>query len=179
MTFTAEHRKKALETRRHNSEQRRLLKQTQVTGTATTSFRTDSEPRTPDVIKLSGPLPDPKSFPVVFEAHKFDWMGAPLDVAVDCLAGMKRNYDRAAQIVLQRQSRVPRVWTCWTQKNKQQAGRTVVAQCRNQIPDGKWVFKDDGAKDSEGRLSPEVCCSQLCFTSYMQRPRGVSALSRH
>jgi hypothetical protein len=175
VTFTAADRAKALETRKHNAEQRRLLKQNQVTGVTTTSSRVEAR----EPVKFSGPLPDPESFPVIIEAQKFPWYDAPLDEAVECLNAMKRNYDRAAQIVLQRQSRQPRVWSCWTQKHKQLAGRTAVAQCRGQIPDGKWVFKDDGAKDAEGKLDPQVCCSQICFTAYQQRPRNISALSRH
>jgi hypothetical protein len=92
---------------------------------------------------------------------------------------MKREYDRAASVVLSRQSRIPKVWTCWTQDHKQLAGRTAIAQCKGQIPDGKWVFIDNGAKDEEGNISPIVCCSQICFTVYQQRPRNIAALSRH
>lgn len=181
MAFTAEQRQKALDTRKRNKEQRELVKQNEFAGTATTAIAVGEESTEENSIKFSQAAieGDPEKFPIVIDGHKFDWMNSTIGEAVDCLSIMKQQYDRAASIVLSRQSKVPTVWKCWTQNNKQLSSKTAIAQCKGSIPDGKWVFKDDGAKDEEGNIAPIVCCSQMCFMGYTQRPRNLSALSRH
>ena len=185
MTFTAEQRKKALDTRLRNAENRRLLKQNQATGIATTTVKVGES----STLTIVEEAPMQEAVNVIHDAvvarnaavtsQALGWNDLPLSEAIDKLSNMKREYDRAASVVLSRQSRIPKVWTCWTQDHKQLAGRTAIAQCKGQIPDGKWVFIDNGAKDEEGNISPIVCCSQICFTVYQQRPRNIAALSRH
>jgi hypothetical protein len=97
---------------------------------------------------------------------EFNWNTAPLPEAQRRLAEIKEIYDRAAQVVLSRQSRLPVTYRCWVQFHKPEVPASVVRQCRNEIPDGKWVFRDDGCLDSKGR--PSVCCSIQCYTVYGQ-----------
>lgn len=168
MAFTAEARKKAIEVRRHNAEQRRLKKQVQEAGTATTEIAVSEIPKREEVHVHSIAVPETDN----------GWYGIPLKEALEKLSEMKREYDRASQIILQRQSQLPVVWTCWTQSHKELVTKTVLNQCKKQIQDGRWVSKDDGAKDDNGKISPAVCCSMLCSMAYLQRPRKVAALSR-
>lgn len=111
----------------------------------------------------------------------FDWERAPLQKAMDRLADFKREYEAAAQVVLRRQQSCPAMWTCWTKTHKDLAPRMTKGQCRGSIPDGKWVFKDDGVfEDRDGiRVqAPVVCCSQLCYTAYVSN-KPINSLSRH
>ena len=100
------------------------------------------------------------------QAAEFDWQSSPLPEAERRLADIKSIYDRAASVVLQRQSRLPVEWRCWSQTHKSQVPKSSLALCRGAIPDGKWVFKNDGDLDSKGH--PAVCCSQQCYTVYWQ-----------
>jgi hypothetical protein len=159
-------RKKAAETRKFNAEQKRLKKQNQAAGTATTEIAVGKEP--------SKPVPI-----IAVPSNGHTWQDMPLDQAIEKYADMKRELDRAGQVILARQSREPVIWTCWVQSHKDIVTRTVLAQCKKNIPDGKWVSKDDGAKDEKGNISPAVTCSMMCATAYLQRPRKVAALSRH
>jgi hypothetical protein len=114
--------------------------------------------------------------------HDIDWEHSPLARALACLSDFKRAYESASQIVLRRQTTAPRMLTCWAQLHKSKVAKSVVAQCRGQIPDGKWVFRDDGAfiiKDGVRVSEPAVCCSMLCYTHGYQLARTVSGLSRH
>lgn len=160
MAFTSAARAKALASRKRNAEQRRLKKQNQTTGIATTEISVETQSidisvaATPPVVIL-----DPPASP---------WESLPLGDAINKLADLKREYDRAAQILMQRQSRETRIWLCWTAKHKDIVARATLAQCKVRIVDGKWVHKDDGARDEKGALSPEVCCSMLCYQSYQE-----------
>lgn len=176
MAFTAEQRQKAIDTRKRNKEQRELVKQNEVAGTATTSIAVEGAP-IQEALNVVHDAIVSKSVAVTSQA--LGWNELPLSEAIDKLSNMKREYDRAASIVLSRQSRVPQILTCWTQSNKQTAGKTTVAQCKGNIPEGKSVFIDNGAKDAEGNISPAHCCSMICYMAYQQRPKDISALSRH
>lgn len=110
-----------------------------------------------------------------------DWERCPLNRALEALANFKREYEAAAQIVLRRQQTSPAIWTCWTRTHKELAPKMTRGQCRGSIPDGKWVFKDDGVfedRDGVRVQAPVVCCSQLCYTAYVSN-KPVNSLSRH
>lgn len=111
---------------------------------------------------------------------EFDWVNSDFKLATQRLADMRREYDRCASIMLNRQREVaPVIWPCWTQSHKDIVPKRALAECRKQVPDGKWVFKDDGYRDPETKMpAPIVCCSQLCYTAY-QQSRPVGGLSRH
>lgn len=100
---------------------------------------------------------------------EFDWHESPLPEAQRRLAELKIIYDKAAVIVQTRQQKLPVSYHCWThvhQKDLMDRFAEVVRQCKNEIPDGKWVFRNDGDVDSSGR--PSVCCSQKCYLVYWQ-----------
>lgn len=97
---------------------------------------------------------------------EFDWNTSPLPEVQSRLADLKAIYERALTIVVQRQSKLPIQWKCWTQAHKRQVPKSVVALCRGDIVDGRWLFKNDGDRDAQG--NPIVVCSQLCFTVYSQ-----------
>ena len=110
-----------------------------------------------------------------------------LDEALVRLNNMKREYDRASQIVLQRQSVTPQTLVCWTWENKddktKQISKITVAQCKHIIPDaGRAAFTNNGHKDRPGDPNEKIrtiyCCSMACFTAYQQN-RPIAALSRH
>jgi len=110
-----------------------------------------------------------------------DFETAPLGEAIAALSELKKTYDRAAETVLRRQTVAPKVWTCFTEKHKHEAPRSIVLQCARKILDGKWVFRDDGCfrvEDGVKIPDPAVCCSQLCFRFYQEKKTMV-ALSRH
>jgi hypothetical protein len=114
--------------------------------------------------------------------HDVNWEKAPLARALALLSDFKRAYESAAQIVLRRQSVAPQMLTCWTQLHKSKVARSVLAQCKGEIPDGKWVFRDDGAfviKDGVKVSEPAVCCSMLCYINGYQKARVPAGLSRH
>lgn len=162
MAFDEAARAKALETRKRNALDRKLKAQNAVTGTATTELSVTAEPEKSF---------DPASFRSAKEGvflEVFSWNDSPLGEAINRLSDLKREYDMAAQIIMQRQSREPVVYTCWSQGHKDSVARAALAQCKVTIRDGKWASRDDGAKDDEGKVSPAVCCSMLCYQSYSE-----------
>ena len=108
------------------------------------------------------------SAPATFrkESKDFDWNTSPLPEAQSRLADLKAIYERALTIVVQRQSKVPVQWKCWSQSHKKDVPKSVLAQCRGDIVDGRWLFKNDGEVDDSGNAT--VVCSQLCYTIYSQ-----------
>ena len=101
---------------------------------------------------------------------EFDWKTAPLDVAKKRLADLKRIYDHALQVVSLRQIAQAVIWHCWSQSHKKDGlvPDSVLAQCHDLIPDGRWVFRDDGALTKDGSRCSIVCCSQLCYKVYVE-----------
>lgn len=120
---------------------------------------------------------DPLIHPV---AGGFDWNAAPLPEAMTKLADMKREYDRAAAIVMRRQT-VPRpTWTCWSQLHKELVPKSVMSICRRGGDDGKWAFRDDGVFEIRDGLripNPAFCCNSFCYAVY-QKSQPLAALSR-
>lgn len=139
--------------------------------------RVKAKSLTPESLqKIAEEKPAPPAKKV--NGREFDWQESPLSEALVRLNDLKRQYEQASRIVLQRQSRAPMAWKCWSQSHKSRVPKSVLAQCRADVADGKWVFKDDGAHDEHGHVQSIVCCSQLCFTVYQQN-RPVGGLSRH
>lgn len=99
----------------------------------------------------------------------FDWSTSPLPEAQKRLSDLKASYEKALAIVSARQQKLPPTYHCWTWLNKidlQSKFAEVIAQCKRQIPDGRWVFRNDGDVGPDGR--PAVCCSQKCYLVYWQ-----------
>lgn len=101
-------------------------------------------------------------------AAAFDWRTAPLSEAQRRLADLKRIYDHAVQVVSSRQDKRAVSYRCWTQTHKKEVPQSVIDQCKNNIADGRWVFRDDGAIDKDGSRYSIVCCSMLCHKVYQQ-----------
>ncbi len=197
--FTAAERAKAVATRLKNAADRKLKAQVQATGTATTEG-TASNSQPPqhligaDLATEEGARKMRKAqnedaarhaqvekevLANITRTMPFDWHESPLQQAVERLNDLKREYDRAAQIVLSRQSRVPVIYKCWSQEHKELVPRNALAQCRHTLPDiGKAVFIDNGYKDKDGNIRTICCCSMLCYMAY-QQSKPLAALSRH
>jgi hypothetical protein len=127
-----------------------------------------SSPRPIEQVKPSAP-------------NGFDWEGAPLEAATAKLADMRREYDRAATIVLKRQSASKPQWICWTQLHKDIVPVSVLRLCRKTGDEGRWAFRDDGVfKMVDGLRVPDpaFCCNTYCFEVY-QKAKPMAALSRH
>jgi hypothetical protein len=109
-------------------------------------------------------------------SNAFDWKTSPLAEVQRRLAELKIIYDRAVSIVASRQAPVAVEWRCWSQsqrKAKNPGGSPVIpasvmAQCHDKIADGRWLFRDDGARGRDGERVSIVCCSQLCFKVYQE-----------
>lgn len=87
-----------------------------------------------------------------------------------------------ARSVLNRRQQIETVMhKCWSALHHEDTtivAKSVYAQCRKNIPDGKWLFRDDSPKDHEtGLCSPVMVCSMACYMSYMAQ-RTVMGLSR-
>jgi hypothetical protein len=111
----------------------------------------------------------------------FDWEKAPLDQITNKLADMKREYDKAATIVMRRQSTRKPTWTCWTQLHKDIVPLSVQKLCRKTGEDGKWASRDDGRFREENGLripDPVFCCNAYCHEMY-QKSKPMASLSRH
>ena len=123
----------------------------------------------------------------------YDWTNSPLDDALVHLNDLKREYDRASQVILSRTSRLPRIWTCFSTLHKDDRitimdngreesvpliPRSTLAQCRGTVPDGQWKFRADDYRNPEtGKLESIVCCGSLCIAAYMSN-RPVGGLGR-
>lgn len=117
----------------------------------------------------------------------FDFATAPLAEAQRRLRDLEDITARARQAINLRLALVPKKWRCWSQSHLKDGvvPKSVLAQCRGEVQDGRWVHKDDGAKDGDGNISPIVCCSQKCTLMYQDwstrrraSERGVSGLPR-
>jgi hypothetical protein len=110
----------------------------------------------------------------------FTWENSPLPLVMEKLADFKREYDRVAQIVMKRQAQPAKI-VCWTQEHKNDIPANfraqAVKQCKKIIPDGRWVFRDDGVftvKDGVRVPTPAVCCSPDCYRAYQARESRVA-----
>jgi hypothetical protein len=111
----------------------------------------------------------------------YDWNSAPLDQATAKLSDLRKEYDKAAAIVLRRQSVSKPQWICWTQSHKDIVPMSVQKLCRKSGDDGKWAFRDDGVFETIEGLRvprPAFCCNTYCFEAY-QKSKPLSSLSRH
>jgi len=169
MKMTPEHRAKIAAGREAYWAKRKLQKQNSVApALATTEIMVGKK------AKPNGHHPVVSSETIPSE---FDWNTSPIPVILDRLNEMKREYERVSQIVLQRTSRVPVTYVCWSQEHKSVVPKSVMAQCKGNIKDGSWCYRDDGYRDEKGQIKPAVVCSQLCYTVFMQNRKPV-ALSR-
>lgn len=179
--FTKEDRARGRATRLRNLEQKRLKEQQEIVATATTELSMDRDASVPMPPALRERREQARQLQAVY-----DWWEAPLKDAVEKLNNMKRDYDRAAQIVLQRQSQQPQApLTCWVWENRMRPDmpKTAVAGCKRSIADAsKAAFRNDGFKDKPGDPNEKIrsiyCCSMVCFQAYQQL-RPVGGLSRH
>ena len=100
------------------------------------------------------------------------WKDLPFQDALDKLVSLEREVTHARTIISTRSLSLPKVWTCWTAQNrKAQANLPGMSaaynQCKKNVPDGKWVMKDDCVINKEsGLVEPVVVCSQICYTLY-------------
>ena len=183
--FTPEMREKAIATRKRNAELRAKGELPPLT-----RKRKHAPPSPPPSPRGNG-----HAHPPVARADSlaYDWTNSPLDDALVHLNDLKREYDRASQVILSRTSRLPRIWTCFSTLHKDDRvtimdngreksvpliPRPTLAQCRGTVPDGQWKFRADDYRNPEtGKLESIVCCGSLCISAYMSN-RPVGGLSR-
>ncbi len=181
--FTKADRAKARATRIHNYEQHRLKAQQALVATATTELSMDKMQS--NLNQAANAIVD-RTTAQQTTVTLFDWWAVPLPQALERLNNLKREYDRAAQIVLQRQSQLPpEPLHCWVWDNRERPDmpKTAVAQCKRTIADrAKAAFCNDGFKDRPGDPTEKIrsiyCCGMVCFQAY-QSLRPVGGLSRH
>ena len=100
------------------------------------------------------------------------WKDLPFQDALDRLVRLEKEVLHARTIISTRSLSLPKVWTCWTALNRKSQANfpgmsSAYSQCKKNIPDGKWVFKDDCVVNKEtGLVDPVVICSQFCYTLY-------------
>lgn len=131
----------------------------------------------PDAIVIVNPVtPAPK-----INGLPFDWSHAPVQQAIERLGDLKREYDAAAAVVLQRSSLNRPQWTCWTQGHKDLVPASIRALCKKSGDDGRWASRDDGNFREENGIrvpDPVICCNASCHEMY-QRSKQAGGLSRH
>jgi hypothetical protein len=104
------------------------------------------------------------------------WRTAPLDELMQEFSALTKDYEEIRGILVSRQAQ-PKMLKCWSVLNKDKVSVQTLADCAKNIPDGRWVFKDDGYRNSQGMIESQYCCSQRCYMAYTQnKPRA--ALSR-
>ena len=100
------------------------------------------------------------------------WRDLPFNDALDRLVKLEKEVAHARTIISTRSMSLPHVWTCWTALNRKAQTNlpgmsAAYNQCKKNIPDGKWVMKDDCVINKEtGLVEPVVVCSQICYTLY-------------
>lgn len=111
---------------------------------------------------------------------EYDWSHAPIEQAKSRLAKMEIEISKARNAMNTRISKEPKVWKCWCQSPEARGmvPKSVLEQCRVHIPDGRWVFRDDGAIDKEGNKKSIVVCSSHCFTVYQQQSQRMRAQAK-
>lgn len=200
--FNKADRAKAAATRDHNREQKRLKRQQSIVATGTTELSMDKSVPMPPALReqrANAAFAAGKETKTIHTVEVFDWWEAPLLYTVEKLNNLKREYDRAAQIVLQRQSQAPaEPLHCWVWDNRDrkwpgppdvkgnpttiQVPRTAVTQCKRTIPDrSKAAFTNDGWIDPDDparKVHSIYACSMQCYMAYNQL-RPIGGLSRH
>jgi len=125
---------------------------------------------------ITTPAPAPIAAAVPLPADPWETM--PLADANRAVAALARDLQHARDVLNRRQQHEVIIHQCWTATHKSLAAPSVVAQCRKDIPDGKWVFRDDEPRDpATGLCAPVMVCSMACYTTYMAQ-RGARGLSR-
>ena len=100
------------------------------------------------------------------------WTDLPFHDALDKLVKLEKEVTYARTVISTRSLSLPKVWTCWTALNRKSQANlpgmtSAYTQCKKNIPDGKWVMKDDCVINKEtGIVEPVVVCSQICYTLY-------------
>lgn len=130
-------------------------------------------PREPPRVSKSA---TPPVEPTVVRSTGDKWVDLPLDEALQSLAALEREVLHARETVQRRTSQLPVILTCWTalhRKDPIPGIDTAYKQCHKDIPDGKWIYRDDCPRDPKtGLIVPVVVCSMVCFNVYMaQRTR--------
>ena len=105
----------------------------------------------------------------------YPWDNCSVNEAVSRLGDLKRAYDHIANLVLTRQQKSPPKLFCWVWEHKKNGyndgpiPESVIAQCAKIIPNGKWLFRDDGNMVKKHGIEvrePAVCCSARCADIY-------------
>lgn len=125
--------------------------------------------------RISEATPKP-AITVVERTTGDKWADMPIDEALQELSKIEREVRHARETVSHRTSQLPVVLTCWTalhRKDHIPGIDTAYKQCHKDIPDGRWLYRDDCPRDPEtGLVSPVVVCSMICFNVYQaQRAR--------
>jgi hypothetical protein len=100
------------------------------------------------------------------------WRDLPLDQALRKLTKLEKEVKYARAIMSVRDRLQPKIWTCWTALNRKEQedlpGMTsTYAKCAKEIPDGRWVYKDDTPRNPDtGLVDPVVTCSDRCTMLY-------------
>lgn len=111
----------------------------------------------------------------------FDWESCPLPEAQRRIVDLEELLARARGIVNRRLSVIPVKIKCWAQSTDAaevipQTDHTIVlAQCRGEVPDGRWVSRDDGYVGLDGKRRSIVLCSMTCFLAYQQAAQRMRA----
>ena len=129
-------------------------------------IRAETPPPPPVIVPDSNSIANPNG-------HTGDkWADLPFYEALAELTALEKEVTHARQIMSQRSSMLPKVWTCWTALHRKAQSalpgmHSTYTQCAKNIPDGKWVFKDDcNINKDTGLIDPVVCCSNRCYMLY-------------
>ena len=116
---------------------------------------------------------------------QMDWKSMPLPDAIDLLSELKRQYDKAASIVLERQQAEPKEYTCWVWQHKQDGyngkpiPKKIVDQCKRKFK--MWIFRDDSVFTEINGIkvrTPVTTCSPLCSQMYQLFKNDKAARER-
>jgi hypothetical protein len=117
-------------------------------------------------------LPQPITISKILE-QEFDWEDAPLVECINKAAGLKREYERVAAIIVKRQNPANHAWQCWTDIHRNDPAyvipKSVRQQCLRRGEDGKWKFRDDGnfvMRNGVRTLESAFCCNSFCYAVY-------------
>lgn len=120
----------------------------------------------------SATTPTPTSPP------RFSWDTSPLAECKIRLQELEAIIRQARSTLARREASVPIVHHCWSQSHRALVPASVLATCRDLIPEGRWLFRDDGALDESGQRYSALICSERCYIIYqnavadLRRQRG-------
>ena len=161
---TPEQRHAASERMRRSWEKRRAKQQGyQESPIVGVTPRVAEEPKVPVVVM---------EIPSTTKVTGDPWRDLPFQDALDRLVRLEKEVLHARTVISTRSLSLPKVWTCWTALNRKSQANlpgmsSAYNQCKKNIPDGKWVMKDDCWTNKEtGLVDPVVVCSQICYTLY-------------